>query len=106
MISILAAICFIISLHLHFENRRMNKSSDLRFFLLFCNRVIMQNCVIVYLLAELTQNQEFYRNADVRPPFTYASLIRQVGHRMVNDLMFITKFFLTFYLASDETNLP
>jgi len=28
--------------------------------------------------ADLTQNQEFYRNADVRPPFTYASLIRQV----------------------------
>nr|XP_039249820.1 forkhead box protein P1-like isoform X1 [Styela clava] len=27
--------------------------------------------------AELSQNQEFYKNADVRPPYTYASLIRQ-----------------------------
>ncbi|XP_029428556.1 forkhead box protein P4 isoform X2 [Rhinatrema bivittatum] len=27
--------------------------------------------------SELAQNHEFYRNADVRPPFTYASLIRQ-----------------------------
>lgn len=35
---------------------------------------------------ELAQNHEFYKNADVRPPFTYASLIRQVsgspGHRV------------------------
>ena len=29
---------------------------------------------------ELQRNREFYRNADVRPPFTYASLIRQVCH--------------------------
>lgn len=28
---------------------------------------------------ELAQNHEFYKNADVRPPFTYASLIRQVS---------------------------
>lgn len=27
---------------------------------------------------ELAQNHEFYKNTDVRPPFTYASLIRQV----------------------------
>ncbi|KAL0267760.1 UNVERIFIED_CONTAM: hypothetical protein PYX00_009936 [Menopon gallinae] len=26
---------------------------------------------------EIQRNQEFYKNADVRPPFTYASLIRQ-----------------------------
>ncbi|XP_015916846.1 forkhead box protein P1 isoform X3 [Parasteatoda tepidariorum] len=26
---------------------------------------------------EITRNREFYKNADVRPPFTYASLIRQ-----------------------------
>uniref|UniRef100_H2ZER6 Fork-head domain-containing protein n=1 Tax=Ciona savignyi TaxID=51511 RepID=H2ZER6_CIOSA len=31
----------------------------------------------VPISTDLTQNQEFYRNADVRPPFTYASLIRQ-----------------------------
>nr|XP_033773670.1 forkhead box protein P4 [Geotrypetes seraphini] len=29
------------------------------------------------LSSELAQNHEFYKNADVRPPFTYASLIRQ-----------------------------
>ncbi|CAD7001100.1 unnamed protein product, partial [Ceratitis capitata] len=26
---------------------------------------------------EIHRNREFYKNADVRPPFTYASLIRQ-----------------------------
>ena len=30
--------------------------------------------------SELTQNSDFYKNADVRPPFTYASLIRQVNY--------------------------
>ena len=29
--------------------------------------------------AELSRNQEFYRTQDVRPPFTYAALIRQVN---------------------------
>lgn len=29
--------------------------------------------------SELAQNCEFYKNADVRPPFTYASLIRHVS---------------------------
>ncbi|KAE8612498.1 hypothetical protein XENTR_v10012881 [Xenopus tropicalis] len=28
-------------------------------------------------LPDIAQNQEFYKNAEVRPPFTYASLIRQ-----------------------------
>ena len=28
---------------------------------------------------EIHRNREFYRTQDVRPPFTYASLIRQVG---------------------------
>lgn len=27
---------------------------------------------------EISRNQEFYRTQDVRPPFTYAALIRQV----------------------------
>ncbi|ELW66060.1 Forkhead box protein P4 [Tupaia chinensis] len=31
----------------------------------------------LFILQELAQNHEFYKNADVRPPFTYASLIRQ-----------------------------
>ncbi|MBN3324906.1 FOXP4 protein, partial [Atractosteus spatula] len=30
------------------------------------------------IASELAQNHEFYKNADVRPPFTYASLIRHV----------------------------
>lgn len=29
--------------------------------------------------AEIQRNREFYKSADVRPPFTYASLIRQVS---------------------------
>lgn len=29
---------------------------------------------------EIQRNREFYKNADVRPPFTYASLIRQVSY--------------------------
>ena len=29
--------------------------------------------------SEIHRNREFYRTHDVRPPFTYASLIRQVG---------------------------
>lgn len=32
-----------------------------------------------FFFAELAQNCEFYKNADVRPPFTYASLIRHVS---------------------------
>ena len=35
----------------------------------------MRNCII----SEIHRNREFYRTNDVRPPFTYASLIRQVG---------------------------
>ncbi|XP_067855001.1 forkhead box protein P1-B isoform X4 [Heptranchias perlo] len=31
----------------------------------------------VPISSDIAQNQEFYKNADVRPPFTYASLIRQ-----------------------------
>ena len=28
--------------------------------------------------SEMSQNRDFYRIQDVRPPFTYAALIRQV----------------------------
>ena len=31
------------------------------------------------IILEIHRNREFYRTHDVRPPFTYASLIRQVG---------------------------
>ncbi|XP_053576868.1 forkhead box protein P1 isoform X2 [Bombina bombina] len=30
-----------------------------------------------FFITDIAQNQEFYKNAEVRPPFTYASLIRQ-----------------------------
>ncbi|XP_021940543.1 forkhead box protein P1 isoform X4 [Zootermopsis nevadensis] len=33
--------------------------------------------VAVDITEEIQRNREFYKNADVRPPFTYASLIRQ-----------------------------
>lgn len=32
-----------------------------------------------WYISEIQRNREFYKNADVRPPFTYASLIRQVS---------------------------
>lgn len=32
-----------------------------------------------HVVLEIQRNREFYKNADVRPPFTYASLIRQVS---------------------------
>lgn len=35
--------------------------------------------IFFFLMADIAQNQEFYKNAEVRPPFTYASLIRQVS---------------------------
>ncbi|CAH2221096.1 forkhead box P4 isoform X1 [Pelobates cultripes] len=38
-------------------------------------RIVDKFCTPVS--SELAQNHEFYKNAEVRPPFTYASLIRQ-----------------------------
>lgn len=38
---------------------------------------------VCFLFTDLSQNKEFYMNADVRPPFTYASLIRQVRSLLV-----------------------
>jgi hypothetical protein len=35
--------------------------------------------VFVYIFPELRRNREFYRTNDVRPPFTYVDMIRQVG---------------------------
>lgn len=34
--------------------------------------------IVGFIILEIQRNREFYKNADVRPPFTYASLIRQV----------------------------
>ena len=34
--------------------------------------------LISCLLTEIQRNRDFYRYSDVRPPFTYATLIRQV----------------------------
>lgn len=41
----------------------------------------MQNDNLLHSGTEIQRNREFYKNADVRPPFTYASLIRQVSQR-------------------------
>lgn len=38
----------------------------------------MADVAFILVPTELAQNCEFYKNADVRPPFTYASLIRHV----------------------------
>ena len=35
-------------------------------------------------ISEIHRNREFYRTNDVRPPFTYASLIRQVSNFLYN----------------------
>lgn len=45
--------------------------------------------VFFFLSTEIQRNREFYKNADVRPPFTYASLIRQVRiflHKISNKI--------------------
>ena len=41
----------------------------------------VKTCVLVtnFHPTEISRNREFYRNNEVRPPFTYASLIRQVS---------------------------
>lgn len=44
----------------------------------FLNHLV-DNCFQMIFFSELAQNCEFYKNADVRPPFTYASLIRHVS---------------------------
>lgn len=48
--------------------------------------MVIQGTPVLYL-ADLAQNQEFYKNAEVRPPFTYASLIRQVSENKRNSLL-------------------
>ena len=39
--------------------------------------------------SELHRNREFYRTHDVRPPFTYVDMIRQVGGKMQTDNYFV-----------------
>lgn len=36
-----------------------------------------------FSFTEIAPNYEFYKNADVRPPFTYATLIRQVSREKI-----------------------
>lgn len=43
----------------------------------------MFNNLYLWLFPEIQRNREFYKTADVRPPFTYASLIRQVLTRLL-----------------------
>jgi hypothetical protein len=50
------------------------------FFLLNCKLFLLDT------VSEIQRNREFYKYSDVRPPFTYASLIRQVSSlRMITD---------------------
>lgn len=39
---------------------------------------------LFFIFIEIAPNYEFYKNADVRPPFTYATLIRQVSRGKIN----------------------
>lgn len=39
---------------------------------------------LLLIFIEIAPNYEFYKNADVRPPFTYATLIRQVSRGKIN----------------------
>lgn len=39
--------------------------------------------LIWFYFPEIAPNYEFYKNADVRPPFTYATLIRQVSQEKI-----------------------
>ena len=41
-------------------------------------------CAYICLFPELARNREFYRTHDVRPPFTYVDMIRQVLKKMQN----------------------
>ena len=56
-------------------------SSSSAFSILFSPKFFLKKELILIenILSELQRNRDFYRNADVRPPFTYASLIRQVS---------------------------
>ena len=45
------------------------------------------NIFYVFVIPEIERNREFYRTTDVRPPFTYASLIRQVLFYFVNNII-------------------
>ena len=38
------------------------------------------NCFANLSFPDMQQSADFYQKTDVRPPFTYASLIRQVKH--------------------------
>lgn len=54
------------------------------------------------IAAEIARNRDFYRNHDVRPPYTYASLIRQVSssfHKITN-LIFSTGLKTSHYLQA------
>ena len=39
----------------------------------------IQYLSVLFQISEIMRNREFYRLNDVRPPYTYASLIRQVS---------------------------
>ena len=44
----------------------------------WCNTGVLTPLFVFVIFPELARNREFYRTHDVRPPFTYVDLIRQV----------------------------
>lgn len=61
---------------------------------------------VCFLHTDISQNKEFYMNADVRPPFTYASLIRQVRILLVNALFAAYNPHYPFDLENRTFNIP
>lgn len=45
--------------------------------------LLILHVFIWHVFPDIVDNKEFYLSTEVRPPFTYASLIRQVSHRNV-----------------------
>ena len=43
------------------------------------NVFMLTYTVVFFFVSEIQRNRDFYKTTDVRPPFTYASLIRQVS---------------------------
>lgn len=77
--------------------------------LLFCLALNVSNTLCFYYyysffyvcLTEIQRNREFYKNADVRPPFTYASLIRQVSLHRFNYIVIFVKI-VNLWIAHDR----
>lgn len=59
-----------------YEKKKINSVS--------CESSAELTVFLLLIFIEIAPNYEFYKNADVRPPFTYATLIRQVSRGKIN----------------------